>query len=287
MGDLLIDSLCKATEAAATQIKHIYADETTITTGSYGRFGDTELYIHGGGFSGLWAIGLLHIFHTLEEVGAMNIHILHGYSIGAIVSVFYACGFTTRESIRAYIMLQERVNGSGLYTACRDILSKVLPDNAHELCTGRIRIGMTQKFPLWYREESVFPTRASLIDAIVNSASVPGVTASLSDSVYNYVDGLFGHTAWGWSPPRLGRSGIELLPPSLGYTYIFSPNDPYIYGLIMNGLTDVIYFLQKKHTKYIRHLSYMPWHVGKFTHLIDRIHVHMLQRIACVSPTSD
>lgn len=242
--------------------------------------GDVELYIHGGGFSGMWSIGLLQAFHTLEEADALTVHTIHGYSAGALFAVFYACNLTTRRSIDAYTILQKQYkSNSGLCSACRMMLLDILPDNAHELCEGRVRIGMTQKFPLWYREESTFPTRLALIDALVNSASIPCITSNLSESVHNYVDGMFGHTVWGWSPPRLGRKGIELLPPCMGYSYIFSPTDPYIYGLIMNGLTDVIYFLQQKPTKYIRILSYMPWHVGLLTHFLDRIHLNMLQRV--------
>jgi hypothetical protein len=274
MGDLLVDSICTAASEASKQIKRLYEEDHTTT---YPIYGETELYIHGGGFSGLWAVGLLEMFHTLEDVGAMTVCTLHGYSIGALVAVFYACNFTTRESIQAYYLLQTR--SGGLYSACREILSEILPENAHELCSGKVRIGMTRKFPLWYREESVFPTRLSLITALVNSTSIPGVTASLADSCRNYVDGLFAHTIWGWSPPRLGRTGLELLPPYIGYTYVFSPTDPYIYGLIMNGLTDVIYFLKHKPTKYIRYLKYLPWHVGIATQIIDRVHFNLLQRV--------
>jgi hypothetical protein len=280
MSDVLVESLCKATDEASNRVRSIYADEDIMKGGAYKKFGDTELYIHGGGFSGLWAIGLMQVFRALEDSGAMTIHVLHGYSIGAILAVFYACNLTTQQSIEAYYLLQEHAHGSGLYSACRDVISRVLPDNAHELCTGRVRVGMTQKFPfLWYREESSFPTRASLINAIVQSTSIPYVTAPITETVHNYVDGLFGHTIWGWSSPRLGRSGIELLPPCIGYTYVFSPTDPYIYGLIINGLTDIIYFLQEKPTKYIRHLYYMPWHVGKLVQFVDHVHWSLLQRV--------
>ena len=280
MSGFLVDSLCRATDEASNRVRDIYADEKVMTEGTYTQFGDTELYIHGGGFSGIWAVGIMQVFRTLESSGAMKIHILHGYSIGAILAVFYARNLSTKQSIEAYYLLQEHADGSGLYSACRHVMQRVLPENAHELCNGRVRIGMTQKFPiLWYREESDFPNRESLIDAIVNSTSIPYVTAPVTDTVNNYVDGLFGHTLWGWSSPRLGRAGIELLPPCIGYSYVFSPTDPYIYGLIMNGLTDIIYFLQNKPTKYIRNLSYMPWHVGKFVRFVDRVHWNLLQRV--------
>jgi hypothetical protein len=280
MGDLLEEALCKATDEVTERIKCIYSDEDLMHKNGYKRFGDIELYIHGGGFSGLWAIGQIQIFQTMEAVGAMKIHTLHGYSIGAIFAVFYACGFTTQESLAAYSLLRDRSSESTLYSACRDVLTTVLPDNAHELCTGRVRIGMTQKFPvMWYREESIFTTRMDLIDAVVRSASIPCITASISDTIHNYVDGLFGYALWGWSPPRIGRTGIELLPPCIGYTYVFSPTDPYVYGLILNGLTDLVYFLQSKPTRYIRLLSYLPWHVGIVTRFADRIHSNLLKRV--------
>jgi len=277
---MLVDSICVATEAASNEIRRIYSDDNHLDRAVYPRIGDVELYIHGGGFSGVWSIGVLQVLHALEETSALKIHTLHGYSIGAIFAVFYACNLTTRQIIDAYTKIQQtREGNTGLYCVCRSVLMETLPENAHELCEGRVRIGMTQKFPLWYREESTFPTRLALIDAVVHSAAVPCITTTLSDSFYNYVDGMFGHTVWGWSPPRLGRTGIELLPPVLGYSYIFSPTDPYIYGLIMNGLTDVVYFLQKKPTKFIRTLSYMPWHVGIITRFVDRMHWSMLQRV--------
>ena len=77
--------------------------------------GDTELYIHEGGYLSLWAIGLMHVFRSLEDSVAMTIHVLHGFSIGAILVVLYVCKLTTHQGIEAYYLLQEHVHGSGLY----------------------------------------------------------------------------------------------------------------------------------------------------------------------------
>ena len=277
MGDLMAEALCRATDDVTDRIQQIYADPVRMTTEGFKLLGDTELYIHGGGFSGVWAIGQIQIFRSLEAAGALHIHTLHGYSIGAIFAVFYACNLSTHETLAAYARLRARSDaGATLYHACREVLQDVLPPDAHLHCTGRVRIGMTQKFPmLWYREESEFPTRTALIDAVVRSASIPYVTSSLSETMHHYVDGLLGYAVWGWSPPRIGHTGIELMPPCLGYTYVFSPTDPYIYGLMLNGLTDIIYFLQSKPTKHIRPLSFLPWHAGNVTSMVDRL----LQRV--------
>jgi hypothetical protein len=260
MNTLLVESICIATDTVCAKLRTMYATDTTRQQHGCRPLRHTELYIHGGGFAGLWAIGSLEIFRVLEQVQAIRIHMIHGYSIGAIFAVFYICAISTRDTIDAYCRIQQHIHDvSGLRQACTTVLKQTLPENAHLLCNGRVRIGVTRKFPLWYKEETYFRSRNVLIEYLVLSAAVPGITHSLWDSMWNYIDGVFGYCIWGWTPPQPGRCGIELVPPWLGYTHVFSPDDPYLYGLITNGLTDIVYFLQNKPTRYIRMIRTYPW----------------------------
>lgn len=257
------------------QVRKMYED------GTLGVIGDAEIYCHGGGFSGLWGIGMLRIMHTLEDIGAMKIHMLHGYSIGAIFAVFYACDISTSDAISAYHVIQTYANTQGLVRSFRESIKQILPGDAHVRCSGRIRIGMTQKLPcMWYNEISEFADHDALVDAIVQSASIPFVTASASNVVRNCIDGVVGHMLWGWSPPRYGRTGIELVPPCIGYSYIFSPSDPYVYGLIIHGITDIVYFLQGRHTKFVRRLQWMPWHAGMYSTIVDHTSWRLISRVS-------
>ena len=270
----LIESVCSAAKEACEQVRKMHASQACP------HLGDTEIYFHGGGFSGLWGVGILEIMHTLEEVGALQIKMLHGYSIGAIFAVCYACDMTTNDAICMYHQIQMACSTSGLVGAFRECIDSLLSHDAHERCTNKVRIGMTKKFPcLWYEQVSTFPTRDSLVDALVQSAAIPFFTASVRDVVRHCVDGAPGNVIWGWSPPRFGRTAIELCPPVVGYKYVFSPSDPYIYGLIIHGITDMIYYLQGKRTKYIRKLTWMPWHMGLYSTIIDKASWCLLTRV--------
>ena len=268
---LVVDSICSASTTACRQVQTLYE------TGDGVQYGDTEIFIHGGGFSGAWGIGILAILHTMETSGSMRIHMLHGYSIGAILAVCYCCDLSTKDCLDLLRRFHDDVSLQG---SCREVMTQYLPEDAHLRCSGRVRIGMTRKLGIWYRECSEFSSKTEVVDALVCSSSIPGVTATMSDSVRGYIDGIFGQTVWGWTAPRFGHTGIELIPPAMGYTYVLSPNDPYVYGLIVNGLTDMIYFLQGHRTKFIRELSYMPWHVGKYARIVDRIHWSLIQRVS-------
>jgi hypothetical protein len=242
--------------------------EEQVRTGQWTIPRDVELYIHGGGLSGMWAIGTCAVLRTLEDHGHINIRMLHGYSIGALISVLYICQTTVEDCVKMYYSIQKHKcipSGEEL----RSILDCILPSEAHLSCTGRVKIGVTKKFPrMSYEETSTFETREALIHVLMCSMSIPFITQNARTCIHTAVDGGIGNTLWGWSEPQEGYTGIELIPPYLGYRYVFSAQDPYIHILLIQGAMDMVYFAGNHPTSYIRTLRSKSWS-GMKEHVLE------------------
>ena len=121
-----------------------------------------------------------------------------------------------------------------------------------------------------YEETSTFDTREMLINVLMCSMSIPFITQDIRTCIRTTVDGGIGNTIWGWSEPHEGYSGIELIPPYLGYRYVFSAQDPYIHILLIQGAMDMMYFIGKHPTSYVRPLRPKSWS-GVKDHVLDYV----------------
>lgn len=153
-----------------------------------------KLVISGGGARVSYLIG---IKKYIEE---NNIHIekYSGASSGSIFIVLMACKIDNKTIVNEYSKL---IDDKTMYEnykidIIKKYLKKVLPNNCHEICTGKVFISISEfKFPfIKNRIISKFESKNHLIDIILASSSFPVVINKnlfyrLKDN--RYLDGYF------------------------------------------------------------------------------------------------
>jgi hypothetical protein len=136
------------------------------------------LGVAGGGVFFFWEVGVLKYLQEKFWVQEMN---LIGVSAGALASVLVACQVDLDRAVRrAYDISVEqdlfnRPGGlQGIWgKILREWLEDLLPENAHEICTDRVKIIATRmpRMRLEYLEE--FESREALIDSLMASVHIP------------------------------------------------------------------------------------------------------------------
>ncbi|KAK6135415.1 hypothetical protein DH2020_030834 [Rehmannia glutinosa] len=135
------------------------------------------------------AAGLLFPYHLgvaqllIEKGYIKETTPLAGSSAGAIVCAAIASGTSMQEALKATKILAEdcRLRGTAfrIGAVLRDILDKILPDDAHIRCNGRVRVAVTQI--LWRGPRGLlvdqFDSKEDLINAVFTSSFIPGYLA--------------------------------------------------------------------------------------------------------------
>ncbi|KAL9245966.1 hypothetical protein vseg_019556 [Gypsophila vaccaria] len=107
---------------------------------------------------------------------------LAGSSAGAIVCAVIASGKTMKDALEATKGLADDCRSKGtafrLGAVLRDVLDKVLPDDIHIRCSGRVRVAVTQ---IVWRPRGLlvdqFDSKEDLINALITSSFIPGYLA--------------------------------------------------------------------------------------------------------------
>ncbi|PRW45375.1 Patatin-like phospholipase domain-containing 1 [Chlorella sorokiniana] len=136
------------------------------------------LDIAGGGMWFFWKIGAVHYLQNNHDLSRVQ---LHGSSSGAIVAVLAACGVNLQQAAlhTAQVLEEHRVRDRllgvlGLWGGiARQCLQDLLPEDAHQRCTGRVRLRVTA----WPSLQPVFIQRfhskQDVIDACLASGHLP------------------------------------------------------------------------------------------------------------------
>lgn len=126
------------------------------------------IFVSGGGF--LFWKGIT-IINNLE-IDKKNYYFL-GVSAGNLINVLYLCNIKPEDVLNYSISIYDKYSSIfNIYNGIRDLLNYILPNNAHEICTGHLFIA-TYSFPNDTKIVSYFKTRNDLINEIVTSVSFP------------------------------------------------------------------------------------------------------------------
>lgn len=134
------------------------------------------------------AAGLLFPYHLgvaqflIENGYIKETTPLAGSSAGAIVCAVIASGSSMQDALQATKILAEdcRTRGTAfrLGAVLRDVLQKVLPEDAYTRCNGRVRVAVTQ---IVWRPRGLlvdqFDSNEDLINALFTSSFIPGYLA--------------------------------------------------------------------------------------------------------------
>ncbi|CAI5955661.1 unnamed protein product [Closterium sp. NIES-64] len=174
------------------------------------------------------AAGLLFPYH----LGVAQYLLDHGYitestplagaSAGALVSAVVATGVEPRSlmPLAKLVAADCRKNGTAfrIGVLLRGVLNRILPDDAHIKCSGRIRVAITQVFgsPRGWLVDA-FESKEDLIDALITSSFVPGYLeprATTSFRNRTCVDGGISH----FIPPTASEHTVRVCAfPASGY----------------------------------------------------------------------
>ncbi|CAK9108180.1 Elongation of very long chain fatty acids protein 7 (3-keto acyl-CoA synthase Elovl7) (ELOVL fatty acid elongase 7) (ELOVL FA elongase 7) (Very long chain 3-ketoacyl-CoA synthase 7) (Very long chain 3-oxoacyl-CoA synthase 7) [Durusdinium trenchii] len=125
--------------------------------------------------------------------------IFSGSSGGALVAATLATGLNVRECMEMVLKKQPECmyNPFRVFPAAEDVLHKVLPDNAHESLSGRLRVLLTRvsfKYPfLKAQVVNQFSSKESVFHTLRASCHIP-MLGGVGPYFYNgnaYFDGMF------------------------------------------------------------------------------------------------
>jgi hypothetical protein len=131
-------------------------------------------------FNLAYVAGALTIIEQYPNVFANTAYL--GTSTGSIVACLACVGMSTRTMVDLLDRFSQDVSstaGGTLIEMLDELLERELPSNAHELCNGKLVVGITQMIPgcVNYHPTfiSSFERRRDLIHAILCSCSIPHV----------------------------------------------------------------------------------------------------------------
>ena len=135
------------------------------------------IVFQGGGQYFFWKIGVAEYLRTHYDLSDT---IMVGASAGALTSVLLVCGVDAETALGCALRLCEEF---GVWDRCLRFigiwgsmvavwLDRLLPDNAAELCTGKVHILVSQ-FLKPKKVVSAFATKQELIGCLLTSTHIP------------------------------------------------------------------------------------------------------------------
>ena len=106
---------------------------------------EIDVVISGGGMKGYFVVGAWSVlFHTLKEK-RFTVKRWAGTSVGAASAIYMCCGVDPVIWSNTYWRTRRliRSQGTSIVESFRILSHELLPDNAHELCTGKVFLSIT------------------------------------------------------------------------------------------------------------------------------------------------
>jgi len=239
-----------------------------------------DLIVGGGGFRSYYHVGFFKLFKQIPNITPRH---LIGTSSGAISIVYYVCKLTEQEIFRTYELIQEYMGpvlSLSLHDAAVKALRIILPPNAHEICSGKIKIFVSELrwFGFYKKYIEHFNTFDDLILAISASINIPFLT---SYDVYGTMigssrcyDGFFTSIVPIFCPQTHDLDQLVLFTHKVIYPKRFTlyPGDSHIFLLSLRGLVETKDFFTKKDEhrviKWIDKTEYKPKYNPRYRLLI-------------------
>ncbi|XP_029192136.2 patatin-like phospholipase domain-containing protein 2 isoform X2 [Acropora millepora] len=248
---------------------------------------DFNLTFSGCGFLGIYHIGVMSCLKENAVDFLKRVRCYGGASAGAFAAAGLVMDLSIQEVAEPVIRLTNRAKSLSfgplhpsfqLVQAVRTAFQKMLPDNAHEIASGRLHISLTRVPDFTNLIVSEFSSKDDLIEALVATSFVPvysGIFPSIFRGEY-YVDGgisdnLPQHFTEGETitvSPFSGENDIcpkdtssndihiELRNTSMQLTFqnfyrfsraLFPPHQDILANICRQGYWDALRFLQERY----------------------------------------
>lgn len=138
-----------------------------------------DIVLSGGGLAIYYSSACVAILGQLSRHGTIKVPRVYGVSCGAVSGACFLAVEAGAMPIEAiYRSYQVFMRGRWLLDSLRSWMDEAFPTDIHERATGRLFITVTDVGSASRRAVSTYPTRADLLDAIVGSATIPGLTST-------------------------------------------------------------------------------------------------------------
>ena len=213
------------------------------------KYNHFDLILSGGGLKGFYHVGMCKILQEYEKNNEIKIRYIIGTSTGALTAVIYACNLDYNSWIESYYTIKKYINQSDLHRIVINILRDKLPENAYQLCNGKVKISLSRITIFGFYEEMIdtFHSNEHLLKVLSGAIKVPYVTSNTfwPEKINNnyYYDAYFVRM----TPIIYNNDLPQLLIKThlINYSNRLSlnPNDSFIELLSLRGLYESKKFL--------------------------------------------
>ncbi|VDK71667.1 unnamed protein product [Litomosoides sigmodontis] len=156
------------------------ANNVRVTNADSGRVCNASLSLSGCGFLGIYHAGVCAAIK--EYVPQLLQNQISGASAGSIIAAGIVCDVCISQATSLFLSVVSEARSYTFGVLNRDFdlmklvrvkLNAILPSNAHELCTGRLRISVTRFSDMENIILDEFRTKDELVDAICCSCFIP------------------------------------------------------------------------------------------------------------------
>jgi len=238
-----------------------------------------DCIISGGGLKGYYIFGICKILKKMHDEKLINVRKYVCVSAGAIIMTYLLCNVPMIHSIQMYHDLK----GStvDLHSTVIESMNKLLPENAHKLCNGRIHIVVSKITLLGFEKIIVtnFTSKQHLINVLSAAIFLPYVTSNNISGILidnnRYFDGWFNGNIPYINDNDIPQLVIETHNVDYNSKHTFSLTDNCPELLIIKGAIEMEQFINNKH------ISFLPikWYVEDNKQILNIFTVPLIMLI--------
>ena len=104
-----------------------------------------DVVVSGGGMKGYFVVGAWSVLSHLIQRGVFEVQMWSGTSVGAAGAIYMCCGVDPIRWSNTYWKARRMIRGGSntIIESLRELSHDLLPDNADEICSGRVFLSIT------------------------------------------------------------------------------------------------------------------------------------------------
>lgn len=212
---------------------------------------EIDIVVSGGGLKGYFMSGCSHVLQ--HELAKQNVKIarIAGSSAGAWAGLFMLTNIGTENWIESYYKCKERPE-MNMHEAYEDIwpwVNSCIPENAWEICSGRLFISITEVTWFGVRNHMIseYANNRELFEACMASSVVPYISSSTMFRSYRgmwVIDGGVTNNTPVFKDHKRRQLVFQLGDVFYPIRLLMSPHDRCIEALVVRGAMLMSKFLQ-------------------------------------------
>ena len=223
-------------------------------------YGEINVIMDGGAFSGSYILGALHYLKIMEKRKSIKIDKLSGTSIGSILCILYKMDQLEYAS-NVYKYIRNYYKNNGNLFILSDVMKKIrinlMKRNFYKKCNNKVYITYYDIENNIHVVKKRYKNNKDLCDSIIRSSYIPWICGENIFYKNKYIDGL--------KPYMFDNKKTLFINLSMDYKLINGflniKNEVNNVERVMNGILDIhSFFVNKKSTNmcfYIDKMSYI------------------------------